>query len=129
MNNSIEILPLIIEYESRLHKPEQRLDLKTVEALLHKDFVEIGRSGNLTDRKEIIESLLSEINQPEIHAEQFALSWINDETVILTYRSFSYADHVELVKERHTLRSSVWIKTTQHGWQMRFHQGTPSKAW
>lgn len=25
----------------------------------------------------------------------------------------------------HTLRSSLWLKTSQ-GWQMRYHQGTPA---
>jgi hypothetical protein len=44
---------------------------------------------------------------------------------LLTYRSA----HVKAggAIERHTLRASLW-ELTEIGWQLRFHQGTPTEA-
>ena len=126
MKNQNDIMQQIIQRETTLHQPEFRQDVQTVAALLHEAFAEIGRSGKLTHRTEVIDALQKEFDQPVIQAEDFKLDMLSHEVVILRYRSYVYDEHQQ--KTKHTLRSSVWVNTDQHGWQMRFHQGTPTQA-
>jgi len=61
----------------------------------------------------------------KIEAENFALSKISEDQVILIYQSFELRQ--DNVKVRRTLRSSIWQRSEPYGWQLRFHQGTPMK--
>lgn len=84
MKNQRELLQHIVELEKRLHQPASRRDKQTVENLLHAEFTEIGRSGTLTRRTDIIDTLHNEQSQPMIQSEGYELSAINDSVVILT---------------------------------------------
>lgn len=125
MSQSAELMQQIIERETTLHQPENRRDEQTTEGLLHGEFSEIGRSGRFYSRQDVVAALNAETDSAAIHAEEFALSHISNEAVMLTYQSFELSDNN--IKVRRTWRSSLWIKTPRHGWQMRFHQGTPMK--
>lgn len=59
----------------------------------------------------------------QLVADGFALARLGPDSALLTYRSASVAE--DGTAGRHTLRSSVWLRTAL-GWQMRFHQGTPT---
>src|SRR3954453_16811424 len=48
-----------------------------------------------------------------------------DGIALLTYATAN--EDVDGNRSRHTLRSSVWVRTAS-GWQIRFHQGTPTSA-
>ncbi len=61
----------------------------------------------------------------EVHAQDFALRKLSDAVVLLTYRSAHIGPSGAL--ERHTLRSSIW-RLEASGWQIVFHQGTPTGA-
>ncbi|MCC3701857.1 DUF4440 domain-containing protein [Rouxiella badensis] len=115
----------LITLERKLHQPGIRSDASMLEDLLHPAFTEIGRSGKVYVRQEVIESLLQETERLEIVASNFKCSLLEDRVTLLTYESFT-RDHVGNVT-RQTLRSSIWKLNEKSGrWQMRFHQGTPA---
>ena len=113
--------------EVELHHPGVRCSRCRLEQLLHPDFHEVGRSGRPYDRETILEYLASREVQPVVASDGFALVELGPDVALLTYRSA----HVEPGKGlvNHTLRSSVWVHSSQ-GWQLRYHQGTPaSQVW
>ncbi|AUU08024.1 DUF4440 domain-containing protein [Serratia marcescens] len=119
-----EWLSHIQALEVELHQPTTRCDPKRVAALLHEDFEEIGRSGLRYDKRQTVAALEMETDYPQIFAEAFKLAQISDSAVLLTYKSFQRDTQGHAV--RCTERSSIWLLTTKVGWQMRFHQGTPT---
>ncbi len=108
--------------EVELHRPEIRSDAERVNTLLHKSFVECGRSGRIYKRNDILEELSGEDAGNSIWSQDFAAEEISDGVILLTYLSAHINSDQEL--SRYTFRSSLWQRTP-HGWQMRFHQGTP----
>lgn len=110
--------------EVELHQPTTRCDPQRVAALLHEDFEEIGRSGLRYDKCQTVAALEMEADYPQIFAQAFKLAQISAGTVLLTYKSFQRDAQGHAV--RCTERSSIWILTEKEGWQMRFHQGTPT---
>jgi hypothetical protein len=124
--NSVDrnrLLDKLITLETKLHRVETRRNRQRMEALLHPDFIEIGRSGRVYTRAEILEEFGTDSVLPAIHASHFDLVVLADGVALLTYRSAHVDADGNL--QRHTLRSSVWV-STKAGWQMRFHQGTPT---
>ncbi len=109
--------------ETELHKEETRRNRARMEALLHPEFVEFGRSGRRYSRAEILKEFVGDSRLPTVHSEQFELVMLAEDVALLTYVS----SHVDEAGNpcRHTLRSSIWVRTDA-GWQMRFHQGTPA---
>ena len=109
-------------FEVELHQPDVRSNAERVKTLLHKSFVECGRSGRIYQRKDILEALSGEGAGRSVWSQDFSMEEISDGVVLLTYLSAHIDSDEEL--SRHTFRSSLW-QQTPHGWQMRFHQGTP----
>ncbi|EZP56041.1 nuclear transport factor 2 family protein [Delftia sp. RIT313] len=112
--------------EVRLHDPQVRSDAGQLQALLHEDFLEFGRSGGVHDRAATVDSLAAALPAgppARLVSGGFALARLGPDSALLTYRSASVAE--DGTAGRHTLRSSVWLRTAL-GWQMRFHQGTPT---
>jgi hypothetical protein len=123
MPNLLETLTAL---EISLHDPKIRSDAVQLGALLHLEFKEFGRSGAVYTRTEIVSRLSGFEAQPKIHAQDFAVDELSSELALLTYRS-AHIDETGAL-HRHTNRSSLW-QLTELGWQMRFHQGTPTEAW
>ncbi|BEM33095.1 hypothetical protein SMTE5_17880 [Serratia marcescens] len=121
-----ELLNLFQTFEVELHRPTVRRDPQRVAALLHDDFEEIGRSGLRYDKCQTVAALEMETDYPPIFAEGFKLAKISEGAVLLTYKSFQRDAQGRVV--RCTERSSIWLLTEKAGWQMRFHQGTPTKG-
>jgi hypothetical protein len=109
--------------ERELHKGETRRNRSRMETLLHPDFVEFGRSGTRYSRADVLEEFGPESALPAIHSEDFHMVILADGVALVTYTSA----HLDVAgnAHRHTLRSSIWVLTNV-GWQMRFHQGTPT---
>ncbi|HEJ9147762.1 DUF4440 domain-containing protein [Serratia marcescens] len=124
MTNFAEWLSQIKALEVELHQPTTRCDPKRVAALLHEDFEEIGRSGLRYDKRQTVAALEMETDYPQIVAEAFKLAQISEGAVLLTYKSFQRDAQGRAV--RCTERSSIWLLKDKEGWQMRFHQGTPT---
>lgn len=111
--------------ETGLHSPAVRTDKAQLEKLLHADFFEIGRSGTSYHRNDIIAQLLGHKNHAVIWAQDFALSMPAYSVALLVYKSAHVNAQGELTM--HAQRSSMW-QYDELGWQLRFHQGTPTKV-
>nr|WP_200956398.1 ribonuclease HI family protein [Nocardioides sp. Soil777] len=104
----------VIALERSLLTDGVRSDRATVAALLHPEWQEIGQSSRLWTREEI----LAEIGPlgTETTLDVVSTDRLSPDSVLLLWRSISDDGSV--------LRSSIWVRTP-HGWQQRFHQGTP----
>lgn len=118
----MDILQHLIELECSLHAL-QRQDPVWLDRVLHPQFVEIGLSGFLAHRAEIIAALLQQPTQ-KIEAEQFELQHLSIGVALITYRSYQ-VDLATGLKLKTTLRSSYWLCNAVGLWQLRFHQATP----
>ena len=110
--------------EVALHQPAGRGDAARLDQLLHPEFVEFGRSGTVYSRADMFAHLLAEDAPATIVADDFALRSLGASVALLTYRSAHRTDDGTLM--RHTLRTSIWLRTDA-GWQMSFHQGTATE--
>ena len=110
--------------ELELHRPETRGNHDRLSQLLHPQFLEHGRSGAVYTQREVIAQLSTESTETKIHAQAFVLHELAPNVILLTYQSAIVAASGAL--ERHTNRASVWRLETS-GWQMLFHQGTPTQ--
>lgn len=117
----MDLLDTLKRMETAMHRTDVRRDRQQMEALLHPDFIEIGRSGKRYSRDAILEEFRTEAALPAIDARDFQLQEISQDVLLLTYRSAHIADNGTLT--RHTLRTSLWVRTAQ-GLQLRYHQGT-----
>ena len=109
--------------EIELHHPGVRCSSTRLQALLHPDFREVGRSGARYTRDTVIDHLKSQVTPPEVHPSDFAVQALSDACALLTYRSAHRAPDGDFTM--HVLRSSIWLKTGS-SWQLVYHQGTPS---
>jgi hypothetical protein len=119
------LLQHLHELEVALHQPELRRDPARLDELLHESFTEFGRSGRSYKRADILEFLRLEVTANPVWSQEFTVAEIAEGIALLTYKSAYVDADGELC--RHTLRSSLWQRTAR-GWQMRFHQGTPTDA-
>lgn len=117
------LLPLIRALECELHEPKVRHDPHRLNELLHPEFWEIGRSGRSYTRAEILEHLLKEKQPAKIQSQDFLIRLLAPDVLLLTYKSAHVG--ADGILERYTLRASVW-KFGPSGWQLLFHQGTPT---
>ena len=120
-----ELLQHLKALELALHQPAVRRDAARMDELLHESFTEFGRSGQSYNRGDIVEMLQHKVPAGPVWAQDFSVAEIADGIALLTYRSAYVEETGEL--RRHALRTSLWQRT-QRGWQMRFHQGTPTEA-
>nr|WP_260149176.1 nuclear transport factor 2 family protein [Microbacterium endophyticum] len=93
-----------------------RQDPTKVSALLHSDFVEIGRSGRKWSREAIIDALASEQDR----ADSEPVEWNGDEIA----PGLFLATFVVRSASAHSRHSSLWDVTSGKP-LLRFHQGTP----
>jgi len=101
--------------ETELHDSTSRRDRARVDALLHPEFVEIGRSGKLWSRSAMVEAMLTEKPRPTPQADDWQFSELSPGLVLVTYRLSR-----DGLPSRH---SSLWDTTTTPP-RVRFHQGT-----
>lgn len=122
-----ELLITLARLEAQLHQPAVRRNVDRVDALLHPDFEEVGRSGRCWTRAAILEMLTSEAAPADVVADSFRVVQLQPGAALLTYRAAHRQPDGTLT--HHTLRSSLWVRVDQQ-WQMRYHQGTAAaQAW
>lgn len=119
------VLEELMSLERELHKAETRRDRGRMEALLHPDFVEFGRSGTRYSRIDVLEEFGPDSTLPAIVSRDFQMARLAEGIALLTYLSAHLDANGNA--HRHTLRSSVWV-LMEAGWQLRFHQGTPASG-
>lgn len=109
---------LLRRLEERLLQPEVRRSAADVGGLLADQFVEIGSSGRIFNKRQIVEGSQ---NEPPIRRAltDFKISVLAPGVVLVTYRAVRYGMHGE--PSTYSLRSSIWQSID---WQILFHQGT-----
>jgi hypothetical protein len=118
-----ELLAQLQALEAELHHPGVRCSRQRLEQLLHSGFHEVGRSGRRYTRETVINFLAAQASAPTVEATDYALTPLTEGCALLTYRS-ALRDADGTLRE-HALRSSVWLRSSV-GWQLLYHQGTPS---
>jgi ribonuclease HI len=107
----------VILLERELLRPDVRGDLGRTGILLHPDFTEIGSSGRVWSRDELMMAL--EGNPGETaEIEVISAERLSGNTMLLSYRSYG--------RTGSALRSSIWLLDDGR-WRLRFHQSTPEK--
>ena len=120
-----ELLQTLRALERELHDHVVRRSPERLSALLHAQFCEFGRSGAVYTRAQVIGQLLAERDPPRSHTRGFAVVELAPAVALLTYQSADLAPSGSL--EQYANRSSIW-RRDESGWQMVFHQGTPTFA-
>lgn len=118
----LALLAALTVLECSLHH-EKRHDLAWLDQRLHPEFKEITLSGTLLNREQIIAALMNEENAQAIISSDFQLMEVGTQHAILLYRT------AQPDGSRAALRSSHWVLSAAHGWQMIFHQGSTAAAW
>ena len=109
--------------ERELHEPKTRGSRERLARLLHPQFCEFGRSGAAYTQTQVIDQLLAESKPAKAHTQGFAVFELAPSVALLTYQSADVT--LAGFLERHANRSSIW-RLEASGWQMVFHQGTPT---
>lgn len=108
----------IIALEEKLFQADVRASAEELNKLLAEQFYEIGASGEIYNKAQILENL-AKLPEVKITASEFNVIQMSSEIVLITYRAL-----IRTKKEqRSSLRSSIW-KFIDDKWQMVFHQGT-----
>jgi hypothetical protein len=123
--NHVKLLEELQTLETELHRNETRRNREHMDALLHPEFVEFGRSGTRYGRADILNEFGADHALPEIRSGNFEVVVLADGVALLTYVSAHVDARGNL--DRLTLRSSLWVRT-EVGWQLRFHQGTATTS-
>ncbi|MBM7415804.1 MULTISPECIES: DUF4440 domain-containing protein [Nocardiaceae] len=105
----------MIGLEKALLDPSTRASAQDLEELLDPQFEEIGASGRVWARAEMIEALLRERDEEPIVAVGFVGREIATDVVLVTYETVHAG-----VRAR---RSSLW-RSSNGAWRLVFHQGT-----
>ena len=104
--------------EEQLLSKDVRGSKKALQSILADEFVEIGRSGRVYNKAQVIEALTrgAALFAPSI--SEFQVMELADGLFMATYVSKN------TVNWQVSRRSSIWRKSGTK-WQLLFHQGTP----
>ena len=84
---------------------------------------EFGRSGRCYRREEMLAAVLAAPGPRPLELRELVCTEVAPGVVLLTYRAALHAPADEAPSW--SLRSSLWVER-DGGWQLLFHQGTPS---
>ncbi len=114
--------------ELELHHPGVPLTAARIDALLHPDFHEVGRSGTAYSRKTVVRFLSDLTARPATVSDHFRLTRLERRSALLHFRSAERAAGAEPSEckwTHHAHRSSLWI-CEGDAWRLMYHQATPS---
>jgi ribonuclease HI len=103
----------VIALERQLLSDDVRADPAAVAALLHPGWSEIGRSGRVWEREEML-AVIGPLPDP-VTLDVVSVTRVAADVMLLVWRACS--------DRRITLRSSLWVRDGGD-WRQRFHQGT-----
>ncbi|MDQ0261302.1 ribonuclease HI family protein [Sinomonas atrocyanea] len=104
----------VVELEQELLDPDVRGDYGQLAFLLHPEYREIGASGRLWGREELIEELVADPGA-QARFELVDAVPLGSDVLQVVYRTVNGTGSA--------LRSSLWQRTDGR-WRLRFHQGT-----
>jgi hypothetical protein len=116
-----KILEELRSREPIFHHPEKLGKTKEdIERQMCDEFWEVGASGNVYTKQDVIETLLERYNDPDYQdiweAKDFELTKIAPDNYLVTYSLIQD-------KTRATRRSTLWRKVGGN-WKILYHQGT-----
>lgn len=111
MNDDFKIIEKL---ELELASKDTRKSAEQLSELLANDFEEIGKSGHVYSKYDVLSSLPNHPHQ-EIQLSEFRFVELSDNVVLVKYQSS--------VNDRKALRSSIWVKQDSK-WKLLYHQGT-----
>ncbi|KZN38659.1 hypothetical protein N480_13470 [Pseudoalteromonas luteoviolacea S2607] len=117
-----ELLDELILLERQLLEPSVRESKERLSILLDDDFYEISANGLLFNKRHVLSRLPSE-KVPQFYNQDFRGQMLADNIAQLTYHAAYRRNAYSNLQ--FSLRMSIWRKNA-HGWQLLFHQGTPS---
>jgi hypothetical protein len=109
----------IYTLEQALLQPEVRRSAARLADLLADGFREIGSSGRMFTRADILAALPAEAGEVAFVMSDFEIARLSADVVLATYAVARTADG----QTTRSLRSSIWTRAGG-GWRMLFHQGT-----
>ncbi|NMP30040.1 nuclear transport factor 2 family protein [Thalassotalea sp. M1531] len=112
--------------EVELHQFETRSNFSRIDQLIHTSFIEIGYSGTVYAKSDILESLLNEAKPTYIvWSQEYQFIELAENIVQVMYKEARLDAQGKL--SRHSIRTSIWQKELGN-WQVRFHQATPTSS-
>jgi hypothetical protein len=120
---SKELEEQLIAKEIDIAAAQKRRDFSAVAAVLADGFHEIGSSGRLFSKSEILEAI-REVQIIECSFEHFKLLPIDHRCVIVTYVATAKRSYKGQEHWNRAYRSSVWMER-DGSWRVVFHQATP----
>jgi hypothetical protein len=102
--------------ERRLHDPAVRASAVELDRLLDAEFTEIGASGRLWSRSDVVADLAGSARLDDLEVVEMSARHVADDVILVTYTT-STPDL--------TARRSSWWRRRGGEWRCVFHQGTP----
>jgi len=99
--------------------PAFRADPAKLAALLHEDYTEVGASGRVHTRGDVLAALPSETPASRT-MHDFRVQLLSDRSALTTY---TVVQAEPGARARRSHRASVWVRD-HDGWKMLYHQGT-----
>jgi len=116
----MDISELIKAFELELLQPEIRKSTERLDELIADEFLEIGESGKLYDKQDILTALPTQMGI-KFSLSNFKATEISSDVVRATFQlEKEITDSGEIII---SLRSSIW-KNKDGRWQIVFHQVT-----
>jgi len=120
---SKELEEQLIAKEIGIIAAQKRRDFSAVEAVLAEGFHEIGSSGRLFSKSEILHAI-QEVQIIDYSFEHFKILPIDRSYMILTYVATVKRNHQGQEHCTRAYRSSTWMER-DGTWLVVFHQATP----
>ena len=117
--NTLEAL--IKELEESLLHTDVRTNPDILNKLLAEDFEEIGVTGKVTSREEVIDWLVNKEQNVRWSLNNFRVKQITPDMVVAIYEAKK--ETLQPHQSKASMRSSIW-KLFGDQWKMVFHQGT-----
>jgi len=108
------------QLEVELLSEATRTNLRRLNEIIADEYLEIGKSGKIYSKPEVIEALKKE-KYKEIKISGFEITPITDSVILAVYTA--YQNRAEKNTIVRSVRSSIW-KLFGAGWKIIFHQGT-----
>jgi ribonuclease HI len=118
VNSLIETL--LYNQEKLLLEQSVRKSPLQIESMLADSFIEIGCSGKVYNKAQIIKALQEEASAVIYKIENFRIIPLTEDIVLAAYTALRNAEREQT---EGSLRSSIW-QFNEGVWKMVFHQGT-----
>ena len=114
---------IILKLENKLQQPDVRKSVEQLEELISDDLIEIGSSGQIYTKKDVLNNLPV---SPEIKfiMTDFRIKILSSDTIQSLFKTEKI--NQQTGSTTRSLRSSLW-RNEKGKWKMLFHQGTPAK--